>query len=183
MNLEIKSKLARGGNVENVIHSEAYIFFTTLYGGIIIGFLYDIYRIFRYFFRPKRVAAFIEDLIFWIVVAIIALFILISSNWGELRGYVFLSFILGAVLYNKLLSKIVITALVKVIKVILRGIRWIFNIVTYPFKIAAGFLNIPYQRGRRKVKKGYGKIKRTAKLPFRVFSDFKKHTRNILFKK
>ncbi|WP_202710122.1 spore cortex biosynthesis protein YabQ [Sporosalibacterium faouarense] len=169
--------------MEGVIHSEVYVFLTTLYGGIIIGFIYDIYRIFRYFFKPKRVATFIEDLVFWIIVSVLSLLIIIFSNWGELRGYVFLGFILGALLYNRLLSKIVITILVKVITILWRGIKFILNIVFYPFKLLEGVLIEPYRKSRRKMQRGYSRLKRKSKLPFRIFKDFKKQTKNILFKK
>ena len=169
--------------MENAIHSQGYIFLATLYGGIIIGFIYDIYRIFRYFFKPKKVATFFEDLAFWIIIALIALFVLIFSNWGELRGYEFLGFLTGAILYHKLLSKIVITILVKVINIIFKILKHLFNIILSPFKLIANILYTPYKKSCRKVKGGYNKFKRKAKLPSRIFSDIKKHTKNIIFKK
>lgn len=166
-----------------MIHSQGYIFLSTLYGGIIIGFIYDIYRIFRYFFKPKKVATFIEDLIFWVIIALIALFVLIFNSWGELRGYEFLGFLSGAILYNKLLSKIVITILVNIIKVIIRVLKYLLDISLYPFKLLGSILYIPYKKSCREVRYGYSKLKRKAKLPFRIFSDIKKHTKNIIFKK
>lgn len=169
--------------MENAIHSQGYIFLATLYGGIIIGFIYDLYRIFRYFFKPKKVATFFEDLMFWIIIALIALFVLIFSSWGELRGYEFLGFLSGAILYNKLLSKIVITILVKVVKIIIRTLKYLLDVILYPFKVLANILYAPYKKSYRKVRGGYSKLKRKAKLPFRIFSDIKKHTKNIIFKK
>lgn len=178
-----KQYLDRGGDMESTINSQAYVFLTTFYGGIIIGLTYDIYRIFRYFFKPKKVATFIEDLVFWIIVSLIAVFILIFSNWGELRGYIFIGFILGTLLYNKLLSKIVISVLVHLTKLVVDGIKWVINIVLYPIKLLFKILSSPYKKGKRKIRKGYNRVKRKAKLPFRMFDDIKKHTKNILFKK
>ncbi len=169
--------------MESVIHSQGYIFLATLYGGIIIGFIYDLYRIFRYFFKPKKVATFFEDLMFWIIIALIALFVLIFSSWGELRGYEFLGFLSGAVLYHKLLSRIVITILVKIVKIVIRVLKYLLDIFFYPFKVLGNIMYGPYKKGCRKVKGGYSKIKRKAKLPFRIFSDIKKHTKNIILKK
>ncbi len=169
--------------MESYAHSQVYIFFATVYGGIIIGFIYDIYRIFRYFFKPKRVATFFEDLMFWISVSLVALYVLIFSNWGELRGYIFIGFLLGAFLYNKLLSKIVITILVHIVKAIANAIKYMFSIVIYPFKALMRLLYSPYQKGCKKVKKEYTNLKRKAKLPFRVVSDNIKNTKKIIFKK
>lgn len=169
--------------MENVIHSQGYIFLATLYGGIAIGFFYDLYRIFRYFFKPKKVATFFEDLMFWIIIALIALYVLIFSNWGVLRGYEFFGFLLGAILYHKLLSKMVITILVKAVRLILKALKCLLDIILYPFKLLANILYAPYKKSCRKVRGGYGKLKRKAKLPFRIFSDIKKHTKNIILKK
>ena len=169
--------------MDNTIHSQGYIFLATVYGGIIIGFLYDLYRIFRYFFKPKKIAAFFEDLIFWIIISLIAVFVLIFSNWGELRAYEFLGFLFGAVLYHKLLSKIVITILVKVVKIIIKILKYLLNTILYPFKIIANILYKPYKKSCREVRNRYVKLKRKAKLPIRIFSDIRKYTRNIIFKK
>ena len=169
--------------MEGVIHGQGYVFFATLYGGMIIGFIYDLYRISRYFFKPKKVLTFIEDLIFWIIVAIVTLAVTIFTNWGELRGYVFLGFVLGALLYNKFLSKIVITLLVKVLRLIGRVLRYVLGLVLFPFKLIGKWMYRPYNRAKAKTKERYIKIKRKSKLPFRFIKDIKKYTKTILFKK
>jgi len=158
--------------MDNSIQSQAYIFFATLYGGIIIGFLYDIYRIFRYYSKPKKVATFIEDLIFWLIVSVISLFILIFSNWGEIRGYVFLGFISGAFLYSRILSKPVITILVYVVNFIVKVLKCILGVLFFPFKVIAKRLYVPC-----------AKAKKLFKLPFLVAADMKKHAVTILKKK
>lgn len=169
--------------MNNVIHSQGYVFLTTLYGGMIIGFIYDLYRIFRYFFKPKKVLTFIEDLIFWIFVALVALIVIIFSNWGELRGYVFLGFLLGAFLYNKFLSKIVITLLVKIIKLLGGVLRQILGLVLLPFKLIGKRLYKPYTKAKIKARERYIVVKRKSKLPFRFFKDIKKYTKTIILKK
>ena len=169
--------------MDNSIQSQAYIFFATLYGGIIIGFIYDIYRIFRYYSKPKKVATFIEDLIFWLIVSVISLFILIFSNWGEIRGYVFLGFISGAFLYSRLLSKPVITVLVYVVNFIVKVVKCIFRILFFPFKLIAKQLYVPYMKVVSRADKTRRKVKKLFKLPFLVANDMKKHAKTIIKKK
>ncbi|EOD01153.1 spore cortex biosynthesis protein YabQ [Caldisalinibacter kiritimatiensis] len=169
--------------MENSIHEQVYIFFTTFYGGIIIGFIYDLYRIFRYYSKPKKIATFIEDLVFWIIVSFIALFILIFSNWGEIRGYVFLGFVSGAIVYNKLLSKIVIKILVYIVKAIIKFLKILLDILLWPIKILANLLYRPYKKVSSEVKKIIRKVKRILKLPARIVKDIKKYTKFILQKK
>ncbi|RKD33889.1 spore cortex biosynthesis protein YabQ [Thermohalobacter berrensis] len=165
------------------VESQAYVFFTTLYGGIIIGFVYDLYRIFRYFSKPKKIATFIEDLIFWIIVSIIALAILIFSNWGEIRGYVFLGFISGAFLYSKLLSKVVITLLVKLINLLKKILKYVLDIILSPFKLLGRIFYGPYMKFNKKTKKVLRKAKKIITLPIRFFKDIKKYAGTILTKK
>lgn len=164
------------------VESQAYVFLATLYGGILIGFIYDIYRIFRYFFRPKKVATFIEDLIFWIIVSITALLILIFSNWGEVRGYVFLGFISGALLYHKLLSKPVIMILVYISRFLLSVFKKVLGLILYPFRLLGKIIYSPYSKAKSKVGRGYRKAKKVGLLPKKFLKDIKKHV-NIIKKK
>lgn len=161
------------------IQTQAYIFLSTLYGGIIIGFIYDLYRIFRYFFRPKKIATFIEDFVFWIIVCIISLYILFSSSWGQIRGYNFIGFLSGALLYNKLLSKYIITFLVHTVRYILKMLNIFLRIVTYPIRLIWRLLSIP----RKKIKKKYNRIKRLNKIPLRIYGDLKRNIKMISTKK
>lgn len=105
------------------VYYQLYAFLATFYGGIVIGFLYDIYRIYRSMLNFKKVITAIQDLLFWIAISIVAIFVLIYSNDGNVRGYSIMGFILGALVYNLLLSSIV----VKTIKIFLNVIKRIFN--------------------------------------------------------
>jgi len=104
--------------MDNSIKVQGYIFLTSIYGGLIIGFVYDIYRVLRYFLKPKKIATFFEDLTFWIFASLIIFYILIKSNWGEIRGYIFIGFLVGTILYLKIGSKIIYPILLKIFKFI-----------------------------------------------------------------
>ncbi len=164
--------------MSNPVQSQGYIFLATVYGGIIIGFIFDLYRIFRYYSKPRKVASFIEDFVFWMIVVIVAFFVLLFSNWGEIRGFVFIGFICGAFLYLNLLSKFVIAILVKVIKYVSIVVKTIINIIFYPFRIIC----IPFIKIINKIKGRLNKIKRFIKLPQRIILDIKKYTKSIILK-
>lgn len=157
------------------ILEEVYIFLATLYGGIVIGFIYDLYRIFRLILRPKKIATFIEDFIFWMVISVAALWVLIFSNDGQLRFYNFLGFILGALLYNKMLSKFVIRNMVW----ILRGIRKIFKfigrILLMPVRALMNILYIPYKSIKKRMKPLYYRIRGLSRLPRRQYQEMIKY--------
>ncbi len=63
-------------------------------GGLIAGLAYDIYRISRLCFKPKKLATLIEDLFFWIGIGIIFFYLLNKNNWAELRFYIIFRFFL-----------------------------------------------------------------------------------------
>lgn len=158
--------------MDTSVQKQIYIFLATLYGGIIMAFIYDLYRIFRYYSKPKKIATFIEDFIFWMIVSIVAVIILIFSSWGELRGYVFLGFISGALLYNKLLSRFIITSLVNLVNLIIKGIKKLIDTIIAPFLIMKKYLVKPYK-----------KVKKYLRIPSIFFGNIKKYIKNIIMKK
>ena len=115
--------------MDNLVITELYIFLKTIYGGLIIGFLYDLYRLFRYYRKPKKVATFFEDFIFWVIVSLISLYILLNSNYGELRGFIFIGFVTGAVLYYTLFSGLIINTLVIIFNFIFKVVKYILSII------------------------------------------------------
>lgn len=165
------------------IKSEIVIFLTMVYGGLIIGFVYDLYRVFRYFSKPKKIATFIEDLIFWIIVTSIALFTLLYSNYGELRGFVFIGIIFGALIYYYILSKLVVKTLVYIVGTIINFIKYIINIIISPFKFMVKLLLKPFKKVSNNLSSKYRKSKRIIKLPSRILHDMSKQAKIILFKK
>jgi len=66
---------------------------------MIIAFIYDAFRIKRRAVKTSALVTYIEDIIYWIIVSIIMFAVVYYSNEGEIRGYLFLGTILGAVLY------------------------------------------------------------------------------------
>ncbi|MGO1477919.1 spore cortex biosynthesis protein YabQ [Senegalia sp. (in: firmicutes)] len=114
--------------MSNLVLEQFYIFLKLTLGGIFIGFIYDLYRLFRYFINPKKIATIIGDTIFFILVSIIVLFFLFYSNWAELRWYVFLGFLVGGILYKIFLSNIIVKVFRKIIFIILFPLKKVINI-------------------------------------------------------
>ena len=52
--------------------NQAYIFLATVYLGLILGIIYDIYRAFRMVAKPGKWLVAILDLSFWILAAFIS---------------------------------------------------------------------------------------------------------------
>lgn len=157
--------------MDNTIKLQLYMFLTSVYGGLIAGIAYDIYRANRYYFKPKKAVTVISDFIFWVGIALIFSYILIRSNWMELRGYIFIGFFLGGFVYLKSLSKIVLPLLIKT-----------FKKITFLFKKIISIMNIPLKY----IKKVFVSIKKKQMKMKRIFGEsigqIKKH-KSIISKK
>jgi len=165
------------------ISEELFIFFATIYGGILIGLIYDLYRIFRRVFRPKKIATLVEDLIFWIVTGAAAFFVLLFSNDGELRFYTFLGFAIGAMLYIWALSPFVIWGITALLKLIKRIVLKLCIIILYPVRKIVLLLKKPWRWMGKKLRPIYLKIKRFKQLPRSWLKEMKKQVGLIIKKK
>lgn len=134
------------------IKFEFYIFLNSVYAGLVSGIIFDLYRVIRYFFKPKKVVTIIEDLLFWIGIGLIFFYILNKSNWGQLRGYVFIGFFLGGLIYLNILSKVLLPIFLKIFKKLGIAIRGIVHVVKFPFVKIKRVLS-PSMAKMRKIKR------------------------------
>lgn len=162
---------------------QAYVFLATMYGGILIGFIYDLYRIFRAIFKPKKIATLIQDFVFWIVISIVATTVLLFSNSGQLRFYTFLGFMMGTILYNRLLSRVVITAVVSILRFLRKIIMGCIHLILYPIKLLTRWLRKPWKWFKKKLKPAYYRWKRIGTMPRRIYQEIKKYIKTIMKKK
>lgn len=89
--------------------------------GIILGILFDTYRVLRRHFRPPWLVTSLTDLIYCLLASAIAFAALLAGNWGELRFYVFIALLIGIVAYYRLVSqyvmKLIMALLVLIAKI------------------------------------------------------------------
>ena len=112
-----------------MVTNQAYLFLIFTINGIIIGLLFDFFRISRKVFNTKDVVTYIEDVLFWILSGAIVLYSIFVFNNGELRLYMFLGIVLGAFIYLLYISSYIIKINVKVIHLL----KKIFGFVILPF--------------------------------------------------
>ncbi|MGI6585545.1 MAG: hypothetical protein GX301_01745 [Gracilibacteraceae bacterium] len=88
------------------VQFQSYVFLYSLYGGIIIGVLYDIYRVIRGIKKSERFITSLWDILFLFSVFMVVIWAIFSSSYGEIRSYVFIGFMVGFYLHEKLLGRI-----------------------------------------------------------------------------
>lgn len=83
--------------------------------GILIGVLFDIFRILRKSFHTSDWVTYIQDILFWILAGTLMLFSIFTFNNGEIRSYVFIGILIGVVIYMLALSKLFVKSSVTII--------------------------------------------------------------------
>ena len=120
--------------------NQAYLFYVFLLTGVLIGILFDVFRILRKSFKTSDFATTIQDILFWLLTSILVLYTIFKFNDGEIRSYVFLGIGIGISVYIILFSKIVITVNVKIIKALKRIVVTLLSIMLYPIKFILKYI-------------------------------------------
>jgi len=74
--------------MHNFSQEQVFIFFFII--GIIIGIIFDIFKVLRKSFKTPDMITFIEDLIFIVLSGILLIFGILKLNGGEIRFFLFL---------------------------------------------------------------------------------------------
>ncbi|HCS72437.1 MAG TPA: spore cortex biosynthesis protein YabQ [Clostridiales bacterium] len=125
--------------------NQAYIFLSTVYAGLIIGFLYDCCRMIRKMVRVNVIVTGILDLLFWSVIGVLSFLVLFYVNDGNVRFYTLLGFIIGWILYLLALSPLIMKGLNWIYDTLARLIQWLGKIIQWPFRQLWKALAKPYR--------------------------------------
>lgn len=113
--------------------NQALLFLIFIINGIIIGLIFDFFRILRRSFKTHDIITYIEDILFWIITGFILLYSVFTFNNGEIRLYMFLAVILGSILYMLIFSSFIIKVNVKIICLFKNILKKILYIILFPF--------------------------------------------------
>ncbi|GAA0078557.1 spore cortex biosynthesis protein YabQ [Clostridium sp. CTA-5] len=102
--------------------------------GLITGILFDVYRGIRGL-NSIKVITIIEDILFWILTALIIFTFLLYTNYAFLTPYVYIFIVIALLIYLRLFSKYFYSLEKLLIKRINTIIRIVFKNIIYPIKI------------------------------------------------
>lgn len=120
--------------------SQAHLFYIFALTGILLGVLFDIFRILRKSFKTSDLITYVEDIIFWVIAGFILFYTVYKFNNGEIRSYVLLGIAVGLSMYLIIFSKIFININVTVITFIKNICVKIAKFMLYPLKILLNFM-------------------------------------------
>ena len=125
------------------VYQQTLNFIITIGIGFLVGIIFDIYRVVRSIWQPKKLGTFIGDIFFWILITFLVFTLLLMGNWGEVRIYVFLGLTLGFAMYIKYFSLKGQKFISRFFYVIYKILRFLWRIITYPFKLIYKVILIP----------------------------------------
>lgn len=125
------------------VSNQAYVFLCSILGGILIAFIFDLFRIKRKAVVTSNLLTYFEDLLYWIIAALVLFAVVYYANEGELRGYILIGTIIGATLYIVLLSRLVIKITLRLIRLVYKILELLWRIISYPIKFILKVISIP----------------------------------------
>ena len=114
-------------------YTQGQIFILFFLLGIVIGSIYDIFRVIRKNFKTSDFVTQIEDIIFLIIAGILILCFIIKFCIGEIRFYVFIAIFLGILLYFLTISKPYVIILNIVVKFCKKILSFFVNLIKIPY--------------------------------------------------
>ena len=91
-----------------MIQNQTYVFLYSVLVGGILAIIFDFFRILRRKGNTKNYIVYVQDIIYWIIVTFIIIMSAFITNDGELRGYMFIGYILGAIIYMVTISRYIL---------------------------------------------------------------------------
>lgn len=76
-------------------------------GGMVIGIIFDFFRILRKLIKFPDFIVYIQDIIFWILTGIILIFLLFVFTNGVFRFYIIINLFFGIIVYFLTFSKFI----------------------------------------------------------------------------
>lgn len=117
-----------------MIMNQVYLFFIFIANGVLIGILFDIFRILRKSFKTSDFVTYIEDFLFWILTGFSILYFIFVFNNGEIRLFMFLGIAIGITLYMLIFSSFLIKINVTIITFFKKIISKVIGVILIPFK-------------------------------------------------
>ena len=162
------------------VRFQVFVFSITLYGGIIIGVLYDIYCALKGRSRTKGIVTSLWDIVFLFLAFFVSIWAIFSSNFGDLRIYVIIGFIVGFFLYEKIIGRIVEALLSHIFEAISITIKMSGNYVSMPLRLLWCLILGPVIKISNYIKKKANKMKKKAVSPKKALKDFIKYYKLII---
>ena len=101
-----------------MINNEFYVFIAFILIGLLIGFVFDFFRILRKVYKTPDFITVLEDITFWVISGTILLVGIFILNGGKIRTFLFMGIVIGLLLYISFMSKFIVKYGIKIFKIV-----------------------------------------------------------------
>lgn len=101
--------------MQNLNQGQEFLCYFVL--GIILCFIFDIFRSSRYIFKPSDIITHIEDIIFLLICTASIVMAILYVSSGILRFYIILALLLGIIIYSLTISKLCVIMFTNIFKI------------------------------------------------------------------
>lgn len=129
--------------MENSLLHQCGIFAYCIFFGVITAIIFDTFRVLRRIVKTGVMITFLEDMLFWIIVAILFFALSLKISNGEIRFFMLIGVILGATAYFLTISSFIIQIAVKIVNVLKRIGAIFINVIVFPLRCFIRLLNKP----------------------------------------
>ena len=147
-------------------YSQEYMLAVSVMGGMLLGFIWDIYRLMRHYIKLGAFGTAIGDIVYWIISIYIGVQLIFDLSFGNIRLFILMGFMLGALLYFYGISKTVLKLFIFIVDTIIKFVKKIFNLIIGPLKFIYQKIKIillpvklKYEAAKKTTKKRYKFIK------------------------
>jgi spore cortex biosynthesis protein YabQ len=170
-------------------YTQEYMLVVSIMGGMLLGFIWDIYRLVRHYVIMGAVGTALGDLIYWIVSIYISVQLIFDVSYGNVRMFILLGFVSGALLYFYGISNYILQVFIFAADLLIKIIKKVSLFMIRPIRMAAekiavllAPIKIKLQKTRNNAKKRYKfykfKVKKISKNRKLMYNKKKQSKRN-----
>ena len=143
------------------VSAQASVFLWFAAAGAAAGLLFDVFRAMRRVQPHSNALTQVEDVLYWLSVFLLVMYLLLTRNSGELRGFIFLGFALGLVLYFSACSHLALLWITWLMKAVKRVFSTVLMVLTWPIRFLRRVLHTPVVKCRKFLKKYTVSVKKS----------------------
>lgn len=156
-------------------YTQEYMLAVSVMGGMFLGFIWDIYRLFRHYIKLGNAGTAIGDIVYWILSIYLGVQLIFDISYGNIRFFILVGFVSGALLYFYGISRYILKIFIFIADSIIKIIKRIIGILIGPIK----FIYHQLKKVLYPVKLKYDEVKIKAKKRYKFFKfRFKKVSKN-----
>ena len=120
--------------MNEMVSSQSMLFLASVEIGVLMGVLFDLIRIFRKILKHPNFLVQIEDMLYWIICALLGFYRLYICNYAAIRPYICIGIILGAVFYFLTFSIIFMKIATAIINYVKSLVSKLIKLIVTPIK-------------------------------------------------